>query len=255
VSTHRLLAIALASLSLCACTRREGLNFDCTWVPELAVRVDLQNPSQVRHLVDDLRTADELAIRYGDRLAGWRAVESFGIVWRHGGLKDRELGWRSRQQCVATLLPLIASRHGVTTADLERVRPQLADRGLDLPVTIPIALVFAYVLARFTRWIGSRFDSDEGAAWVAATVFGSVVIPVVVLAMGSAWAGAVEIVRLGNEHIGQRARVEDLRANFLIMLGFGIVTVWTASAVTAIRKRTTLSLGSDSKASSAPTIY
>jgi hypothetical protein len=240
VGKRRLLAIVLASLFLGACSRREGLNFECTWVPDPPTRVDLQNSSQVSHLVDDLRTAEELAMRYGDRLAGWRQVEILSIVTRHGGLKNRELGRRSRQQCVATLLPLIASTHGVTVADLERVRPRLADRGFDLPVTIPVVLLFAYVLARFIRWIGSRFGNDERMAWGAATLFGSIVIPAVVLAMGGAWAGAVEIVRLGNEHIGQRARFEALLTNFLVMLGVGIVAVWIASATTAIRRRTVL---------------
>jgi hypothetical protein len=243
VSKRGLLAIVLASLCVSACSRRDGLNFDCKWVPDPAVGVDLQNRSQVRHLVDDLRTAEELAMRYGDRLAGWRQVEIFGIVTRHGGLNERELGRRSRQQCAATLLPRIASTHAVTVADLEGVRPRLEDRGLDLPVTIPIVLVFAYVLARFARWIRSRFETDERVGWVAATLFASLVIPVVVLAIGGAWAGVVEIIRLGNEHIGQRARVDGLRANFLIMLGLGIVTVWIASAVTAIRKRTAPSPG------------
>jgi hypothetical protein len=240
VRTRRLPALVLASLGLCACSRRDGLNFDCKWVPDPAMRVDLQTRSQVRHVVDDLRTAEELAMRYSDRLAGWRQVEILGIVTRHGGLKDRELGRRSRQQCVATLLPLIASTHGVTVADLQRVQPLLADRGFDLPVTIPIVLGFAWALTRFTRWIGSRFGDDERMAWGAATAFASIVIPAIVLAMGGAWAGAVEIVRLGNEHIGQRARFDGLRANFVIMLGLGITAVWIASVMTAIRRRTAL---------------
>jgi hypothetical protein len=134
------------------------------------------------------------------------------------------------------LLPLIASTHRVTVADLERLQPQLADRGFDFPVTIPITLLFAYSLARFKRWIESRFGNDEWMAWGAATLFASIVIPAVVLAIGCAWAGVVEVVRLGNEHIGQRARFDGLRGNFLIMVGVGIVMVWIASAITAIRE-------------------
>jgi predicted PurR-regulated permease PerM len=125
----------------------------------------------------------------------------------------------------------------VTVTDLERVRPQLGDRGFDVPVTVPIALLFAYVLVRFTRWIGRRFGSDERLALGAATLFASMVIPVAVLTIGSAWAGVAEIVRLGNEHIGQRARFDGLQANFVVMLGVGIIGVWTAGAVTAIRNR------------------
>jgi predicted metal-binding membrane protein len=52
-----------------------------------------------------------------------------------------------------------------------------------------------------------------------------------------AWGVVVEIVRLGNEHVGDRARVDGLRANFLVVLGTGIVAVWIASGITALRKR------------------
>jgi hypothetical protein len=83
-----------------------------------------------------------------------------------------------------------------------------------------------------------RFGSDERLALGAATLFASIVIPVAVLAIGSAWAGVVEIIKLGNEHIGQRARFDGLRANFLVMLGVGIIAVWAAGAVTTIRNRT-----------------
>jgi hypothetical protein len=82
-----------------------------------------------------------------------------------------------------------------------------------------------------------RFETDEWAGWVVATIFGSLIIPAVVIAIGSAWAAAVEIVRLGNEHLGQqRGRVEALRANFLIMIAIGIAAVWIGSVITAMRK-------------------
>ena len=112
-------------------------------------------------------------MRYGDRVAGWRLVETFGIVSRHGGLKNRELGRQSRQQCVATLFRAIASTHEVAVSDIERVRPRLADRGFDLPVTIPVALLLVVAVKRFMRWIRNRFETDEWAGWVGATLFGS----------------------------------------------------------------------------------
>lgn len=176
-------------------------------------------------------------MRYGDRMAGWRVIKTFGIASRHGGLKNRELGRQSRQQCVATLFRAIASTHGVAVSDIERVRPRLADRGFDLPVTIPVALLMVFAVRRFVRWIRNRFDPDERAGWVVATLFGSFIIPAAVVAIGLAWAAAVEIVRLGNEHVGGRARVDGLRANFLVVLGIGIAGVWIASGITAIRKR------------------
>jgi hypothetical protein len=243
VRKRRLLAIVLASFCLFACGRRAGINFDCKWVPDPALRVDLRNESHVQHLLDDIRVAEELGMRYGDRMAGWRLIETFGIVSRHGGLKNRDLGRQSQQQCVATLFRAIASTHEVAVSDIERVRPRLADRGLDLPVTIPVALLLLFAVRRFTRWIRNRFETDEWAAWVVATLFWSFIIPAAVVAIGSAWAVVVEIVRLGNEHVGDRARVDGLRANFLLVLGIGIAAVWISSGITAIRKRADVSQG------------
>ena len=236
-------ASLLAILCLSACSRRAGLNFDCQWVPDPAARVDLRNESDVEHLLDDIRVAEELAIRYGDRLAGYRLVETFGIVSRHGGLKDRDLGRRSRQECVARLFPAIASTHGVVVSDIESLRPRLEERGLDLSITLPVALLMVFAIFRFTRWLRNRFETDEWAGWIVATLFGSFVIPAVVIATGGAWAVAVEIVRLGNEHVANRARVDGLRANLLVVLGIGIAAVWIGSAVTAMRKRAEMSQG------------
>jgi len=237
VRKRRLLAIVLASVCLFACSRRAGLNFDCNWVRDPALRVDLRNESHVQHLLEDIRVAEELGMRYGDRMAGWRLVETFGIVSRHGGLKNRELGRQSRQQCVATLFRAIASTHEVAVSDIERVRPRLAERGFDLPVTIPVALLLLFAVRRFMRWIRNRFETDEWAGWVVGTLFASFIIPAAVVAIGMAWGVVVEIVRLGNEHVGDRARVDGLRANFLVVLGTGIVAVWIASGITAIQKR------------------
>lgn len=234
---RQLVALVLATLCLCECSRRAGLNFECKWVPDPAIRVDLRNGSDVQHLLGDIRVAEELGIRYGDRIAGYRLVEIVGIVSRHGGVKDRGLGRRSRHQCVATLIEAIASTHGVAVSDIERVRPQLAERGFALPLTIPVGLVLVLAVRGFMRWIRTRFETDEWAGWLLATVFASLIIPAVVLAIGGAWTAVVEIARLGNEHVGERARVEGLRLHALAVLGVGMAAVWIGSGITAIRKR------------------
>jgi hypothetical protein len=231
------LAILLVALFLGACSRRPGLNFDCRWVPDPAWRLDLRSEAQVQHLLDDIRVAEELAMRYGDRLGGARLVETFGIVSRHGGVKNRDLGRQSRQRCAAELFGAIASTHGIAVADIERVRPRLEERGLDLPVTAPVALLLVFAVSRFLRWLRNRFEPDERAGWVVATLFASLLIPVAVVAVGGVWATAVEIVRLGNEHVGNRARIEGLRAHAIVSLAAGVAAVWIGSGVTAIRKR------------------
>jgi hypothetical protein len=231
----RLLLIVLASLSLATCSRRAGLNFDCDWVADPVFQVDLKKESDARHLLDDIRAAEELAIRYADRAAGWRMVDTFGIVSRHGGLKDRNAAPLAHQKCIATLFDTIARTHGVTVADIDGVRPRLMERGIDWPVTVPVALLFAFALRRFTRWLRNRFETDEWVGWVVATVIGSIMVTTVTLAIGAAWAVLVEIVRLGNEHVSYRARGGSLRANFLIMFVIGIAASWIGSAVAAAR--------------------
>ena len=230
-----LLSILTASLSL-ACSRRAGLNFDCTWPADSTSHVDLDNEAEVRHLLDDIRTAEELAVRYGDRTAGWRLVNTLGIVSRHGGMTNREAGRLARERCTGALFQTIASRHGLSVADVERMRARLGARGLDLPVTMPVLVLLASALSRFTRWLRSRFDADEWLGWIVATVMGSVIIPGVVIAIGAAWAMVVEIARIGNEHLSFRARPESLRANLLVMFGVGVAASWIACAIAAQRQ-------------------
>lgn len=232
-----LAAVVGASLSLAMCSRREGLNFDCAWPADSTSQIDLQAEAQVAHLLDDIRTAEELAVRYGDRIAGWRLVDTLGIVSRHGGATNRDAGRVARQQCTDTLFQTIASRHGLSVADIQRTRERLGERGIDLPVTIPVFLLLAFALTRFTRWLRRRFEADEWVGWIVATVMGSLVVPAVVVAIGGAWAVVLEVVRIGNEHVSFRARPESLRANLLVMFGVGVAASLIACAMAARRQR------------------
>jgi hypothetical protein len=235
----QLLLIVLAILSVFGCSRRAGLNFDCQWVPDPAFTVDLRNKAHVAHLLDDLRTAEELDIRYRDRLAGWRLVETFGIVSRHGrqgASRTREVVRQGQEKCLATLFQTIVSTHGVAVSDLEGMRPKLADRGFNLPVTIPIASLLIFALWRFMWWTRNRFEADEWIAWVLTSILGSLVIPAIVLGFGSLWAMLVEVVRLGNEHVGYR-RPTWGGAIFLVIYGLGVAGTWICSALIAIQKR------------------
>ncbi|MGH9220184.1 MAG: hypothetical protein ACRD1W_12835 [Vicinamibacterales bacterium] len=231
----RLILIVLASVCLSTCSRRDGLNFDCEWVADRTFEVNLETEPDVRHLLDDIRAAEELAIRYGDRIAGWRLVDTFGIVSRHGGVKNRDAGRLAQQECIARLFNIIGSTHGLSVPEIEGVRPRLLERGLDLPVTAPVALLFAFALRRFTRWLRNRFEPDELLAWVIATVIGSVILTTIVLAVGAAWAVLVEIAHVGNEHLSYRARTASLRNNFLVMFIIGIALAWLSSASAAVQ--------------------
>jgi hypothetical protein len=238
----RLLLIVVASLSAFSCNRRAGLNFDCTWVPDTAFQLDLRNEADVQHLLDDIRAAEELEIRYGDRMAGYRLVETFGIVSRHGRqgvLNNRNVSREASNECRRMLFDTIGSTHGVAVSDIEKARPRLSDRGFDLPVTVPVVLVLVFAITRFIRWMRNRFEADEWPVSLLVSLVGSLVIPTVVLGIGWLWAGLVEVVRIGNEHVGYRAlrRTESLSATFLVIFGVGMAATWIGTAISSIRKR------------------
>ena len=225
-----LIAVVLAGIILSACQRRDGLNFDCSWVPDPPFRADVGDDSHLQHLLDDIRVAEELAIRHGDHTTGWRLVDTFGVVSRHGGARNRDAGRLAREQCTVKLFSTIGTTHGMSVPEIEALRPRLEERGLDLPVTIPVIIVFSFALRGFLRWLQGRFDADERAGWVIATIVGSIGITAVVLAMGVAWAVVVEIIRVGNEHLGHRARTEGLWSNFLVLFIVGMAVSWIGSA-------------------------
>lgn len=230
------IAVVFTCLCLAACNRREGLNFGCAWVQDPPFRADFRNESHQRHLLEDIAVAEELAIRHGDHIAGWRLVDTFGVVTRHGGIRNRDAGRLAREECKTRLLSTIVAVHEVTAADLDAVRPRLEERGTDLPVTIPMIIGFSFALRGFLRWLRNRFDRDEWAGWAIATVLGSIAITAMVLALGAAWAVAVEIVRVGNEHLASRGRTESLRNNFLILFVLGVFASWIGSAIAAVRR-------------------
>lgn len=237
VDVRPLLVVALLGLSCSACHYRAVLNFDCSWVPDPARRLDLGDAAHVDHALEDLRMADELAIRFGDRMAGWRLTETFGFVSRHGGVKDRDRGRQSQQECTTKLADTIALAHGVSVAELDALRPRLLKRGANLPVVVPVVVVLLSAIGVFTRKMRGRFEPTEWAGWIGATLLGSLVIPFVVLALGSAWAVVLELLRFGNEHLGHRARFEPFPASLPVLFGIGAAAVWVGSAVVFARRR------------------
>lgn len=232
--------VALISLGVVGCSRRPGLNFDCAWVPESPFTLNLRDEAHVRHLLDDLQTADELEIRYRDRLAGYRLAETFGIVSRHGknpGAPRRQVDPEVMRRCRETLLEGVTASHAVTRTDIERLRPRLAHRGFDWPVTAPVVGLFLLTLSRFRRWLRQRFAADEWGLCLAVALIGAVVIPSLVLGVGWLWAMGVEIVRVGNEHMGHRARAASLLANFSIMFALGVTATAATGVANALRSR------------------
>jgi hypothetical protein len=206
------------------------MNLTCQWPADAAFRADLTNADHVAHLLRDLEVADELIIRYRDEMGGRRPRPRLGIMFRTASSARPRM--EDADQCRTTLTHAIAVTHGVSEPQLAALRPLLARRGLDLPVTIPVLAVYGWLALRAVQWVNTRFDRDEPfARWVSIMAMGLGVSIVAVL-IGGLWSGIAEIIYVGNEHLSTRAThiAWPGRAPFACAIG------WAAFAILAAVK-------------------
>lgn len=154
------------------------MNNNCEWPAE----------SGIRPLVQDVRTIEELALRYADT--------RFDSESAHG---------RLRAECEAKLFGMLPAKHGVSVEGIATARAQLAQNSFDPPVHLPLVLFYLAVVAVAVRRIRRRFSADEVMPVVIATVFVSVGIAVGFIVLGHLWDGVVEMLRVGNTHMSYRA--------------------------------------------------
>jgi hypothetical protein len=167
-------------LSSSACILRPGMNSDCTWPPEAPRRLDLNNQADRRHLVLDAELVEELVDRYRFHVPN------------------------EQPACEGRLTDIVARTHSVTVADLARARDSVSDRGLDLLVNVPIAVLFVFTVAGITRRIEQRF-MDE--AWLrnATLAIASVAVAGLFVMVGEFWTNILQMIRVGSQHVGGRA--------------------------------------------------
>src|ERR1700737_3534942 len=96
--TRLLLLLSLLFMGTSGCAGHDRLAARCEWPSEPAASLDLRDQAKQRHLRDDARAAEGLAIRYTDSI---RAPQQPG--------EHR----RATEQCEATLFAAIARVHGV----------------------------------------------------------------------------------------------------------------------------------------------
>lgn len=188
-------------LATLACRLPEGLNNDCEW-PSNA-------PS--RTLIEEVRTAEELAMRYADNRYDSKAA--------HG---------RLRSECEAKLFMLLQEIHSVRATDVSAEREQLARNSFDAPVHVPLIAFYVAVVLWTTRRIRRRFASDERTAIAVTSVFVGVGIAVVVVVLGRLWDGTIEMLRVGNTHMSYRAERLGFREHTAKVFGGAIVLFWYA---------------------------
>jgi hypothetical protein len=209
----RLLLAALLVACAPGCSR---LNNDCQWPAEDPAPLDLREPNDSRHLVRDVELAEELSIRYGD------------VRWSPGP----ERGRGRYERCLVPLFGQIATHHKVTVDDILRTRENLADRGANLVVNVPVGIFYALIALLSIRGIYRRFSShDELLAIAAASILVSVLVGGITVGVGRLWEGAVEIARLGNDHLSYRGlRLQWTRFPVEFFVS-GVVLFWVMAFV------------------------
>jgi hypothetical protein len=203
--SRRWSCLALCVLLVCAtgCSR-PPVNSDCEWP-----RVE-----HLRSLDDDALFAEDLAIRYADAHRGRRS----------GHFVDWDQYDGARETCMATLFTAVADAHHVTPAS---VRDALTHRGVlfDGGVLLSFLAMYVFVAGRVVRRI---FHSAPDHLWLAllAVVVASMVISVLGVAFLNLWAGAVEMFRVGNQHMSYRGERIPWRAFLTHLFAGGVVLVW-----------------------------
>ena len=197
-------AVALAlSLATVGCINRPGMNLDCQWPTEPPRPLDLRSAEHLRHLAADIEVSDELVVRYRDEKGGRRPKALLGIQVRTR--MSRLSPAEHASACRARMTDAIVATHRVTASQVADVTQRLADRGADLPVTLPVLLLYGFVARVGVRAIRSRFADEARAVQLVAVFLVSVAIATAVVVAGGLWSGVSEIVRVGNEHLSFRA--------------------------------------------------
>jgi hypothetical protein len=201
LSPLQFLNVLVLLLAASACRVPAGMNNDCDW-PSNAPK---------RTLVENVRTAEELAIRYADG-----RYDSKGA---HG---------RFRSECEAKLFTLLANAHQVSVTDVSAAREQLARNSFDAPVHVPLVAFYLAAVLLASRRIRHRFPSDEGVAITVTSVFVGVGIGVVMVVLGHLWDGIIEMLRVGNTHMSYRAERLGFREHTAKVFGVALVLFWCA---------------------------
>lgn len=230
----RSVAFSCLMVLVCSgCINRPGMNLECRWPPEEAFGIDLQNPTHVRHLLSDIEVADELTIRYRDEKGGRRPRPRLGIQFRTSGSPRPSNEWA--EECRRLLIQAIVDHHGIRPEDIAAARPRLAERGLDLPVTSPVLLLYGLLAPWGLRRVRSRFADDEPIARGVALIVVSIVVGAVIVVAGGFWSGVVEIVRVGNEHVANRAALIAWPARAPAVFVVSVFAFWILTFATRQR--------------------
>jgi hypothetical protein len=180
----------VAWLAVVGCLPRERINSACRWTDEAGPLAPSGAPARRAHLVEDVRVAKDLGIRYADTTAG----------------RMNTPAWRTAQtSCTERLLAEIVRVHQVSSAELTAaagVRELWVDL---LAVLLPVGILFAAASRVVTTRVVTQYDRNGRGV---AAVVCAVLTPLgggMAVVLAQMWGVVVEQLRLRDEHISYRA--------------------------------------------------
>jgi hypothetical protein len=186
--TRSVVLAVFVVIGTASCVRREGRNANCVWPGEAGAQP--LSPTQSGygpHLSADAEFAEELADRYGLRMAGRGDPQTFRTT---------------RQQCLEAMFAAAAKTHAIAPAQLSRYLG--SNRTLtDVLLNLPFVLLYALTSAVMAKHIWKRYDG-----WLAGAALVLIcALPVGVIGglVGEQWSIIAESVRIGAGHLGIRA--------------------------------------------------
>lgn len=212
---------------IAACLPRERINATCAW-REPAAPLPASGEARRAHLIEDIRVAKDLGIRYADA---------------SGPPRPTPEGQRARDSCTERSFAEIARAHHLSLPDVTAMR-SAREPWIDvLAVFLPAAALFAIVSRFFVSSIIGRHAPDErGGAAAVLTVLAPLAAGVAV-ALAQVWGVMVEQMRLRNQHISYRGL--ELPANrhgwllWVLATGlFAAISVWELRRTRATAART-----------------
>lgn len=187
------LQLAKFALTVCivassGCLPAARINSACRW-SDHAVLPSAEGQTIRAHLVEDIRIAKDLGIRYADASEG----RPPGPAWL-----------RARVSCTERSFAEIAREHHVSISDVTAMSTA-RELWIDLlAVFLPAAILFAAVsLVLVSKIVGAHELKERGAAVAQLTVLTPLAAGVAA-GLTQIWGVTVEQLRLGNGHISYR---------------------------------------------------
>jgi hypothetical protein len=229
----------LTSLLLPACLARDRLNVNCEWTERDRRALDLSRSSDHQHLNQDVDIAIEVIMRSADAEHGRRYGYS-----AHGGYVD---GGGFRDECRERVFAAIADVHGLT---LEQVRNSAVTRTRDWRIALMAAVPFAalyYVGAlMLCRIWTAQFSPDEQRQRLVAFAITSVAASIAGVQLAVLWFNIAEMLRVGNDHLGQ-TRAFPTSSPYLLAMFLAGLFLFSLAALRQYRRRTPTPLAANER--------